>query len=443
MEDSHIPLAEKGISIRATFSRISNVLTKIRGGGAVRKPKAVVTEVVEQEDANQIMLEDDASDTTVGVAEFSVTEDVFDDVSAVTHGDTLEDAARMSDSPARASPRGFPKFTDTDGIAKVLDWSADNLKRCTRQCVHDGSRIMSCPSPTSLRNMIGDGYNSFQGARGVLDHPSAMLVNTPGLFNEAGRAIDSTRYAFGLPRIKDLLLKNFKFFKVYHDGRTYFYCSTSQFPGSEVYSTPSRCLLCDRIADSLGGEIVGVGNKKVHCFESTEIAARFLCLSIMLTAGTSNYLLTFLKRARKWNNRKQFQSNRHGSKISSESNHGFFVVAFGNSPRDRNKDMREKMPYFFVVARDVDIHSHEASRPKYTSDFAIVIPDLTFYRKHYANPSCPKPKKNDLGMALYIRPLQLQSHLFGEVYVHDSNTTEENLDDADTEPVSPNLERDV
>jgi hypothetical protein len=70
---------------------------------------------------------------------------------------------------------------------------------------------------------VGDSYNTstFKGSRAVFEHPYPCYVTTPGLFREAGTAIDSMKAEQGLPQEKkvDLLLKNFEFLKVYHKGK--------------------------------------------------------------------------------------------------------------------------------------------------------------------------------------------------------------------------------
>jgi hypothetical protein len=69
---------------------------------------------------------------------------------------------------------------------------------------------------------VGGSYNTFKGLRAVFEHPYPCYVTTPGLFRKAGTAIDSMKAEQGLPREKkvDLLLKNFEFFKVFHEGKT-------------------------------------------------------------------------------------------------------------------------------------------------------------------------------------------------------------------------------
>ena len=423
-----------GITLTACFQKIGSVLTQLRGGQPV--PNTTNTPAGPSEatrNNNETAMAVGSPEVVEVPAEGPPDTVVVPDVD-VQPDDSVDGNSLDEIKEVRTSPRNLPKFTDTDGLVKTLNWSTENLERCMQVETHSESRILSCPTATSVRSIVGDGYNTFQGARSILECPSVTLVSTPGLFQEAGLAIDSVRIANGLPGVKkDFVLKEFEFFKLYHDGSTVFYCMTSRFPGSEVYSSPGRCLLCDKLADTLGAKQVSVGQCNVHCFESTEIASRYLCLAIMLTASDSAYKMRFLRRARKWYNRSKQVLNTRG-KPSGDSDSEFLVVGFGPPPNARQRDLREKMPYFFVVARSVDVCSHEASRPKYSNDFTLVIPDLTFYRKHYASPSCPRPKKGDLGGALYIRPLHMEASLFerAEAVVGETVADAENSEGADS-----------
>jgi hypothetical protein len=185
------------------------------------------------------------------------------------------------------------------------------------------------------------------------------------LFREAGAAIDLMKAEQGLPREKkvDLLLKNFEFFKVFHEGKTYFHYRTSQFPGSDVYSKLGRCLLCNRLASTLGATTVtAAGGIFLHRFESCEITSRYLCLALIFTTGTSEYLLSFHKSARKWFNRMPIH-HCAGKAPASSGKPGwgadvseFFVVAFGiGLNMQGHKDLWERMPFFYLVARYTDV----------------------------------------------------------------------------------------
>jgi hypothetical protein len=91
----------------------------------------------------------------------------------------------------------------------------------------------------------------------------------------------------------------------------------------------------------------------------------------------------------------------------------FFVVAFSIGPNMQgHKDVQERMPFFYVVARYAEVTKAAAHRPKSLNNFVIMIPNLAFYRKHYSRTECPKPRKNYFGNAVYIHRIHTDNALF-------------------------------
>jgi hypothetical protein len=174
------------------------------------------------------------------------------------------------------------------------------------------------------------------------------------------------------------------------------------------------------LAAALGATTVtATGNISLHGFNSCDIALRYLCLALIFTSGKSKHLLSYHKHAQWWFNQMPIH-HCAGKAPASSGKPGwgadvgeFFVVAFGIGPNmQRHEDLLERMPFFYVVARYTGATQAPAHQPKSFNDFVIVISDLAFYRKHYSSIECSKPRKNDFGNAVYIRPIHTDSSLF-------------------------------
>ena len=265
------------------------------------------------------------------------------------------------------------------------------------------------PDDDCLHRISGSNFRGFEGTLDLLHHTSAAKQPVPSLLDLARMAVDSNRHLKGIPSLGGNF-KNVDF--QYPTVEDLWQCRCTMLP--ELDSRFFRlkvCLLCDSVAELLGGKTVQDGSSLVWGFSSQKEAQMHFLLCVIVTCGTSSFYCELHKRARrKFLMFLGLTQNMHGRKFPKTSTSrdrnnadGPFVYAAISGGNGYSG------PFFYVIGnRNNDSTENTSRTTQVMHDFCLVLPDIQFYNMHKSRleGSSKLRKADGKGRALYIRPLQ-------------------------------------
>ena len=343
--------------------------------------------------------------------------------------------------------------------AMTLDWGPKNLERIghitwCRQASPAGAtmleaRKLSFPTKESLRHFASTEHKGMVGTGALLKH-NKFFKNLPGgmLLAYAMEAINSMAFA---AQCQDRSGPSRLTFSNQGKKRDQFFHHVStrvgknrqvcwvvplirSFPQLD-YRKVAVCKLCDLVARSLEGKATVIeaidDSRHVWCFSTKKLAEEYLCLCIILTAGSGAYYLDFHRKAHQEYRKMLTQQNVAARRSqltdalpenqdtglpnpSTSHEDDCFVIGFGGTDAQQECSGLAEPPKFYVIGRVRQ--DPKLPFPEYYSrlnDFCFALPDRRWYKSMIDSKrnDRKRPKESE-SQGLYVRPLRSATCLF-------------------------------